>query len=128
MLETAIQSDAKEIIDEYGLDVTVYLSPTYNLDDEGAASISKGTGNSVKALIFATSGVLVTPQMEGIDTQKIWRCFLPYDVGTITDQSIIEWNSEYYKINSINSNQLGTADVVFYELEIELIQPQNSVS
>ena len=128
-LSDDIISDVSDILTEHGVDVTVYLNPTYTLDDEGyAGTISVGTGTSAKAFIYSDAGEVITSEVEGIDRQLRYRCFLQSSTGTISQKAIVKWNSEYYKIVSIDRNELEDQTVTFYDLLIERIQPQNIVS
>lgn len=127
-LDTTIKSDVDAILTEHGVTATVYLSPTYTLDEEGAATITKNTGTSAKALIFSPSGNRYTQELEGVDANLEYECYLEYDVGTLTEESIILIDSKYYSINSVNKNPLSSSTVTFYKLNITKIQPQSSVS
>ena len=127
-LETDIQSEISTIMTDYGTSVTVYLSPSHSYDDEGNDTISKGTGTSASVILQTPRGEMVTPEMEGIDKQLVFKCFCASSVGTIDEDTIILYNSQYYKITSINTNPLASENVTFYDLNIERIQPQDSVS
>jgi len=126
-LASKIDTDLTRILSDVGMSVTVYLNPTYTLDNEGNASITKGTATSATALIFNVAGELWTPEMEGVDRQKVLNCYLD-NTNTIDEQDIIKWNDIYYKINEIDPHPLGTSTATYYRLEIERIQPQSKVS
>lgn len=126
-LEDQIDSDLTAILTTHGVSATLYRDPTHTPNDEGTTTITKGTGTSVTILIFNTRGELWTPQMEGIDREQVLTCYAD-NAYTIDKKDIILWNTVYYKINSIDSNPLGTSTVTFYRLEIERIQPQSAVS
>jgi len=128
-LESRIQSIVTNKLDTYGFSSTIYLAPSYTYDDEGQeTAISKGTGTTAKLLIHSPRGEMITPEMEGVDLQYPLTCYVKYDVGTIEENDLIKFGTEYFKITNIKKHPLGSASITFYELEIERIQPQSIVS
>ena len=136
-LEARIRTIVTNKLDKYGFSVSVYLSPSYTYDDEGDGTITKGTATSGKMFFFSPRGEMITPEIEGVDLQQPFTCYLKHNVGTIEENNIIgidrtaqsgTTTEEYFKITKIDRWAVGSAEVTFYELEIERIQPQNTVS
>lgn len=128
-LEARIRVIVTNKLDTYGFSSTIYLAPSYTYDDEGEETdISKGTGTSAKLLIYSPRGEMINPEMEGVDLQYPLTCFVKQGIGTIEENDLVKFGTEYFKITNIKRHPLGSADVTFYELEIERIQPQIIVS
>lgn len=114
------------LLDCRGNTVLVYITPAYTCDDEGqATTIATGAGVDAVAMLFSIAGEEITPEIEGIDLRYSFRGFLKSSVGTITDRSIIKWNSEFYKMASIDREQLGSLSCTYYKVIIERIEPQD---
>jgi hypothetical protein len=128
VLSAQLISDFGDIIDSHGSTVSVYLSPTYTLDTEGNDTITKGTATSAKALLFSERGEFARSEVEGIDMELKYEAYLKSTVGTIAENDIIEWSSEYFRILSIEKNPLDTETITFYAIVMERIQPQSKVS
>ena len=123
-----IIADFGEIVDAHGTSVTVYLDPTQTLDDEGGETITLGTGTDTKALIFTEKEETFTEESEGIDDTVQWAAYFKDSVGTIAEDTIILYNSEYYKIIQINRNPIEDKTVTFWGIVMERLKNQSSVS
>lgn len=123
-----VLSDSAEIIETHGVDVSLYVSPTYSHDDEGKATITLDTAVSAKCLLFQDRPIDINEEEEGIDTITRYVCYFKSTVGSITESSVILYNSEYYKVVELSQNPLEDESVTFYGVQIEKIRDQTTVS
>ncbi len=122
-IKPLLVADLDHIIRLHGVSLSVYLSPSYSTDDEGSkVTITLGSATSATGILTEISGEEVTPEIEGVDLDLTFRCFLPASTGTIEEDDIVEHNSERYKIVRIINTPLESTNTTFYELIIERIQ------
>ena len=125
-----IISDINVVIEEHGIDITAYLSPTYSYDDEGGiTSISLGTDTSAKSIIFTEGdGETFEHEEEGVEELIIYRIYLKSSIGTITKKSVFFINNEYFRIVAIKKHPLEDQNVTYYEVVVERLPDQDVVT